>query len=622
MISQARVPGLEAVRKYSKLMVLGKPGSGKTSFLQYIAIHCNQGELENKRVPIFISLKTFDKKCQKGKNFSLLSYISQKFHNCGVVEPSQIESILKYGRTMICLDGLDEISEENSDEIVQEIQDFCETYFYNKFIITCRIAAQKYKFKDFTDIEIADFDSKQIENFTQKWFIAVDKNTKEGGKEKANQLLAKLNSSNHKQIREIAITPILLNLICLFFKEKTRFPSNKAKLYEEGLEILLKKWDDERSIKRYSVYANLSLPNRLKLLSQVASITFEQGEYFFEQDKIQQLISNFLHTLPDTNIESSQLLLESEAILKAIEVQHGLLVERSRKIYSFSHLTFQEYFTAKEAEDNQQFLKNMLSHLTEKRWREVFLIGSGMMRNADQLFILMKQRVEAIIMPEQKLQQLFHWINEKSLCVKTTYKIGAIRAFYLELSLAFFKLRSTDFSGNLTKIFNLDILLNMEPKVKTIFQYIFNRHSNLLKKFYFSSIIDFKTTNIRDKMLALDIIISLDDAFNATIESDISNYVSPLECQLNDLGGNEYHIISWLNTEGFNWIKKIESVILDCRNMRLDWYFSINEMEVLNKYYNANNLLVECLACSSKISPIIKKEIEESLFLPNKINYR
>jgi predicted NACHT family NTPase len=39
--------------------------------------------------------------------------------------------------------------------------------------------------------------------------------------------------------------------------------------------------------------------------------------------------------------------LDSEAVLKSIEWQHGLLVERSRRIYSFSHLTFQEYFTAR-----------------------------------------------------------------------------------------------------------------------------------------------------------------------------------------------------------------------------------------------------------------------------------
>ncbi|HEY9669843.1 MAG TPA: NACHT domain-containing protein, partial [Waterburya sp.] len=44
---------------YSKLRVLGKPGSGKTTFLQHLAIECNQGKFAANRVPIFITLRDF-----------------------------------------------------------------------------------------------------------------------------------------------------------------------------------------------------------------------------------------------------------------------------------------------------------------------------------------------------------------------------------------------------------------------------------------------------------------------------------------------------------------------------------------------------------------------------------
>jgi predicted NACHT family NTPase len=72
-------------------------------------------------------------------------------------------------------------------------------------------------------------------------------------------------------------------------------------------------------------------------------------------------------------------------VLKSIEAQHGLLVERARGIYSFSHLTFQEYFTARyfvESSDPQA-LENLSSHITEKRWREVFLLTTEMLPNAE-----------------------------------------------------------------------------------------------------------------------------------------------------------------------------------------------------------------------------------------------
>lgn len=37
-ITKERVPGIEAVERYPKLMILGKPVSGKTTFLKYLAI--------------------------------------------------------------------------------------------------------------------------------------------------------------------------------------------------------------------------------------------------------------------------------------------------------------------------------------------------------------------------------------------------------------------------------------------------------------------------------------------------------------------------------------------------------------------------------------------------------
>ncbi|MFB2876615.1 MULTISPECIES: NACHT domain-containing protein [Floridanema] len=58
-IIKERVPGLKAVERYPKLMVLGKPGSGKTTFLKYLAIQCIYGENFTNLVPIFITLREF-----------------------------------------------------------------------------------------------------------------------------------------------------------------------------------------------------------------------------------------------------------------------------------------------------------------------------------------------------------------------------------------------------------------------------------------------------------------------------------------------------------------------------------------------------------------------------------
>jgi predicted NACHT family NTPase len=400
-VHQLRVPALDAVSRYSKLMVLGKPGSGKTTFLQWVAIKCNLGEFQLNRVPIFIRLKNFaDDTRRNDSEFRLLNYISEDFVSCGA-DKSVIETILTQGKALILLDGLDEVSEEDDNEVIPQIRRFIEKYFKNQYIITCRIAAQNYRFtqEKFTDVEVADFKSEQVEAFAKKWFVAVAKNDREKGEATARQFIEKLSQPENQQILELAVTPILLNLACLVCKEKGEFPSKRSKLYEQGLDILLVRWDESRRITREDADPNLSLEHKIELLSQIAAITFEKSHYFFEQSEVEQCIADYLRSLPNTKTDRATLQRDSKEILKAIEAQHGLFVERARGIYSFSHLTFQEYFTAKYFvyNLNPQSLQVFSNKIINKSWHEVFLLAVGIVQNADLLLLSMKQQIDSIV---------------------------------------------------------------------------------------------------------------------------------------------------------------------------------------------------------------------------------
>lgn len=198
---------------------------------------------------------------------------------------------------------------------------------------------------------------------------------------------------------------------------------------------MLRKWDESRGIQRDEVYRDLNLCHKKYLLAFVAAITFERGDYFFEKNTVQELIADYLANLRDDKTDRVQLEMDSEVVLKAIEAQHGLLVERARGIYSFSHLTFQEYFTARQIVNNcaPHALEKLVSHITEKRWREVFFLAVGMLRKADDLLLLMKQQVDALVADDEQLQQCLIWVNKKSLSVDFPYKPAAVRAFYFTL---------------------------------------------------------------------------------------------------------------------------------------------------------------------------------------------
>ena len=410
--AQKRVSGLEAVQDHRKLMIWGKPGAGKTTFLKYIAMECLAERLGTDCFPIFLSLKEFAEKPGKPE---LLHYIKHKFVDAGV-KAEIIEKLLNQGKGLILLDGLDEVLEKDSHRVISQIQQLADHLHYgkNQFLITCRIAAKEYLFQGFREVEVADFDQEQIQVFVTKWFQSKNP-------AKAEKFIEKL--ADNEPIQELASNPLLLTLLCLVFGELTNFPHNRAELYKEGVDILLKRWDGKRGIERDQLYENLSAKRKEDLLSLIALETFRQGNYFFKQKTAETYIAQFIENLPDAKSDPEALRLDSEDILRSIEAHHGLLVTRAKGIYSFSHLTFQEYFATRKLTLNPttETLRELVSHLTEKHWREVFLLAVEMLEEATALVQLMKQAIDQLLAGDQRLQAYLQWLEVKTDSMQGEY---------------------------------------------------------------------------------------------------------------------------------------------------------------------------------------------------------
>lgn len=347
--SPKRITAMRAVESYPKLRILGNPGAGKTTFLQHIAIKCNQGEFAGNRVPVFISLKDFTEESKESGEFSLLNYIRAELLVSGITEPSVTEMLLREGRVLLLLDGLDEVLNSNLTGVYQEIRRFTEKYHKNLVIATCRTAAKSFNFKGFTDVEIAPFSSEQIALFAHKWFMTLAKNNIHERREQAIQFIRKLDLPENLRLRQLVVTPLFLHLACGVYARKNQVPSQESEFYKQCLDLMLGKWDELRGIQRDELASGLQLPHKMRLLSQIAAMTGEKGQYFFDKQTIEQKISDYICQLPNAPTEPEELQLESEGILKAIELQNGLLIERVRGIFSFSHLAFQEYLAARRS---------------------------------------------------------------------------------------------------------------------------------------------------------------------------------------------------------------------------------------------------------------------------------
>jgi predicted NACHT family NTPase len=598
-IEQKQIPGIEAVTTYSKLRVLGKPGVGKTTFLQHLAIQCNQGQFASDQVPIFISLREFAEESKRIGEFSLLSYITQIFFIEEIVNPSIPETLLKAGRILLLLDGLDEVLNENITEVIREIRRFSDKYHRNRFVTSCRTASQKLQLRGFTDVEIAPFTQDQITTFAHKWFVALTKTTAPSGLEQCDKFIQKLELPENWQFRQMAVTPLFLHLACWVFQGQGKFPAKRTEFYKQGLDLLLGKWDEARGVERDGIYREFLLPQKLKLLSQLAAVTFEKGEYFFEQHIIEQYIGDYLQNLPGTLLEPVELQLESEAMLKAIEAQHGLLIERARGIFSFSYLAFQEYFTARTivANHNLRALENVLgglvSHITDPHWHEVFLLTAAMLRSADSLVQLMKQQIDGLVAEDPYLQEFLRWASQKSQKIPDETNIARTRAFYLALA------KNPNTVGHFALACTLDQGMFLDAALE-----------HLLLDCTVNKSGDFAYTNACAEAINNILIMVLDVGFYKSLQQ--------LKDQLPPESQSRERLEAWWQQNYTAWVEQLRSAIANYRDIHHNWQFSPEQQQVLQRYYDANQLLIDCLNSNCEVTSAIRQDIEATLLLPQK----
>ncbi len=637
-VVEKRVLGVKAVEKYKKLIVLGKPGAGKTTFLRYLAIQCNQGNFQSSLVPIFIPLKYF---AEDPNQPSLFEYIKQQYSGCNVTS-EELSELFKQGSALILLDGLDEVSGEHQEHTLKEVRSFSRIHFDNHFVIACRIAAWDYTFDKFTEIEIADFDDKQIHEFANNWFKSKET--------KSENFIKSLKQNN--RVYQLAVTPLLLTLLCLVFEESASLPRNRSESYHEGLDVLLKRWDAKRGIHRDQIYEKLSLKRKKDLLRLIAYSTFEKEKYFFTLLEVRSVIEKYISKISDRDDDYNIPQVDIEELLKSMEAQHGVIVERAKGIYSFSHLTFHEYFVAKrivslipqkleesdrdedfkhelqvdiankESQRNQEF-KKLVKYLTNPKWREVFLLVVEILSDADELFRLMKLKADEILDGKENLQEYVENANKNSESI--------LHLFEMKDNLETKKFKAA------TRVFFFDIdyeidperqlCFLLEPRTKYLtcgncFTRILKDVKGLEEGIALAQKYDEMTAEPSRKVINASADEIMEIALNYGIESkrlrqDNRQELEKIKDDFFEVDDNIQDNEERLK-HGANKVREVASKkLLGTQLLGVSFKnFQEEDQETLKQYYYANKLLIDCLLQIDCVtSAQLRSEMYETLFL-------
>lgn len=618
---EKELSGLEAAEQYHKLIVIGQPGTGKTTFLQSLALQCIEGNFQAERVPFWISLRDFS----ESTPCDLPAYITQQLETCGVTNAQdKVQQVLQQGLGLILLDGLDAIRVEKRPQVLQQIQQLSAQLQDNPIVITCRTTARECIFEDFIEVEIAKFNSLQTANFIEAWF----RSTKlDEAFSIANYLIDQLRQN--PSIQAIANNPISLALLCLGFSTTHRLPTNRLELYEQGIEALLNQWDNRYLSEGDQVYRQLSPLQKEALLRQISLTALQQHDYCFQAESLEESIKNYIRSLPNIDSFSDNLALETKAILKSIEVQHGLLVQQDEGLYSFSQLPIQEYFAARaiaNAKDSKS-LENLVERITNQRWRNVFLQVAQMLPNADQLLSLMKREIDALVASDQDLQRFLVWIHQQLSAVRALDQSIAAKTSYVDLCLDLWiesnPARALDLGHALTQA-------RLRDRIHAL-----SHIRDLLLELEQVSAFD----RTRDHARNLDLFLDLDlaraqslalnrarihaRALAQTVDRDLAHLLDPemkrslqqLKNQLPDPNGNQEIFQQWWEANGQNWAKELKTLVVEYVLSGQSWHFSDEQKERLRQYYDATKLLVDCLHVDCTVSPGVRQTLENTLLL-------
>jgi len=391
---QLREPLPAVLAKYRRLVVLGDPGSGKSTLLHYLLLQLVQGSDTFAAtfpqmadiaaiVPLYMRLAAFadvllsNPPGTRSLEDFLPVYLRDNYLGA-YVHFVQIQ--LERGNLLLLFDGLDEITDAALRmQVVRHVEMFTQAHAANRFIVTSRIVGYKEASlsSEYQPYTLADFNEEQVKTFTQQWCPAYERWVKgtwesqyleDAATKEAEKLFHATQS--RPTVKRLAVNPLLLTILALLQRQGIELPSHRVELFDLCALTLLDTW-----VKARGQSIHLSRNELIKILRPLAFWMHQHPAVgnIPEEELYEQIVQQLL----ERSITEDEATKRAEQFLETVRGKTGILVERGKERYGFLHLTFEEYFAARELEQSKDRNDFIRKHLHDPRWRVVIPLTVG-----------------------------------------------------------------------------------------------------------------------------------------------------------------------------------------------------------------------------------------------------
>jgi hypothetical protein len=365
--------------KAGRALVLGHAGAGKTTLLRWAAVTAGGSRARDYNperrewralVPVIIRLRDIE-------NTPDVANIGAWIGKGPVGEPPAgwVKQILKSGRALVMIDGVDEIDPAARVKCGDALEQLCTLYPETTFIVTSRPAAVESDWLadlGFIRAEINPLAGADQEDLIGKWFAAVGPKEEISDEMMAEQLREKLRQT--PRLALLASNPLMLSMLCaLFYRTPKSMPDRPFDLVDRLAHLLTFERDKERDIDVDPAWTALDQKQKRNLLQEIAfSMVFNDGP----GSNSVLLMETLDRTLLKVMEEMGRAVQDPASFRRAVIDRSGLLREASHEHVEFLHNTFKEFLAAQALIDRQA-IGMLTKNAADREWWPVIMFAAS-----------------------------------------------------------------------------------------------------------------------------------------------------------------------------------------------------------------------------------------------------